>query len=174
MSGAAMKCSRSAPSARTTAPRSKRGFSSAIRFDARGIMPASACAPARPSARRRWIRFPVGASKRCATWRVSSRRSSTRVGAVYVREKLESAAPHSHSAAAGTPESIIIVGGGAAGNAAAETLRREGYSGRLTMLSADESMPCDRPNLSKGYLAGAASDESNLLRPAKFYQRPRN
>ena len=38
------------------------------------------------------------------------------------------------------------------------------------MLSADESMPCDRPNLSKGYLAGTASDESNLLRPAKFYK----
>jgi len=38
------------------------------------------------------------------------------------------------------------------------------------MLSADESMPCDRPNLSKGYLAGTASDESNLLRPEKFYR----
>jgi apoptosis-inducing factor 3 len=93
-----------------------------------------------------------------------------RVGAVYVREKLERAAPPSRAAAAGTPDSIIIVGGGAAGNAAAETLRREGYGGRVTMLSADESMPCDRPNLSKGYLAGAASDESNILRPAKFYQ----
>jgi apoptosis-inducing factor 3 len=93
-----------------------------------------------------------------------------RVGAVYVREKLERAAPHSHTPAAGTPESVMIVGGGAAGNAAAETLRREGYSGRITMLSADGSLPCDRPNLSKGYLAGAASEESNLLRPAKFYR----
>jgi apoptosis-inducing factor 3 len=93
-----------------------------------------------------------------------------RVGAVYVREKLERAAAHSHPAASGTPESVIIIGGGAAGNAAAETLRREGYSGRITMLSADEAVPCDRPNLSKGYLAGTASDESNLLRPAKFYK----
>jgi NADPH-dependent 2,4-dienoyl-CoA reductase/sulfur reductase-like enzyme/nitrite reductase/ring-hydroxylating ferredoxin subunit len=93
-----------------------------------------------------------------------------RVGAVYVREKLERVAPHSGGAAAGVPGSIMIIGGGAAGNAAAETLRREGYGGRVTMLSADESMPCDRPNLSKGYLGGAASDESNLLRPAKFYQ----
>jgi apoptosis-inducing factor 3 len=31
-------------------------------------------------------------------------------------------------------------------------------------------LPCDRPNLSKGYLAGVASDESNLLRSAKFYE----
>ncbi len=83
----------------------------------------------------------------------------TRVGAVYVREKLERSAPHPHPAASGTPGSVIIIGGGAAGNAAAETLRREGYSGRITMLSADEAVPCDRPNLSKGYLAGTASDE---------------
>src|SRR5665811_1592354 len=81
-----------------------------------------------------------------------------RVGTVYVREKLESVTRRSHSLAAGTPESVIIVGGGAAGNAAAETLRQEGYSGRITMLSADESVPCDRPNLSKGYLSGAAPD----------------
>ena len=95
-----------------------------------------------------------------------------RVGAVYVREKLEQRCSAlviaASSRRAGIP--IVIVGGGAAGNAAAETLRHEGYSGRITMLSADESVPCDRPNLSKGYLAGTASDESNLLRSAKFYK----
>jgi apoptosis-inducing factor 3 len=111
-------------------------------------------------------------------WRVEAVRDRARqftpveqtVGAVYVREKLDSADRQSSSSAVGMPRSVVIVGGGAAGNAAAETLRREGYSGRLTMLSADESLPCDRPNLSKGYLAGTASEESNLLRPAKFYK----
>jgi NADPH-dependent 2,4-dienoyl-CoA reductase/sulfur reductase-like enzyme/nitrite reductase/ring-hydroxylating ferredoxin subunit len=93
-----------------------------------------------------------------------------RVGAVFVRKKLEGAARRPPPLTAGMPGSIIIVGGGAAGNAAAETLRHEDYSGRVIMLSADESMPCDRPNLSKGYLAGTASDESNLLRPEKFYR----
>ncbi len=92
------------------------------------------------------------------------------VGAVYVREKLERGTPRSNSATTGMPESVMIVGGGAAGNAAAEMLRREGYSGPVTMLSADESPPCDRPNLSKAYLAGTASDESNILRPAQFYK----
>jgi NADPH-dependent 2,4-dienoyl-CoA reductase/sulfur reductase-like enzyme/nitrite reductase/ring-hydroxylating ferredoxin subunit len=110
-------------------------------------------------------------------WRVEAVRDRARqftpveqtVGAVYVREKLDSADRQCSSSAVGMPRSVVIVGGGAAGNAAAETLRREGYSGRLAMLSADESLPCDRPNLSKGYLAGTASDESNLLRSAKFY-----
>ncbi|MEO6947155.1 MAG: FAD-dependent oxidoreductase [Nitrobacter sp.] len=68
------------------------------------------------------------------------------------------------------PAKVVIVGGGAAGNAAAEMLRREGYSGRITMLSADGTVPCDRPNLSKGFLSGAASDESNLLRSQEFYK----
>ena len=93
-----------------------------------------------------------------------------RHGIVYVREKLERVGRQPRPRQAGMPDSVVIVGGGAAGNAAAETLRHEGYSGRITMLSADESTPCDRPNLSKGYLAGTASEESNLLRPAKFYK----
>jgi NADPH-dependent 2,4-dienoyl-CoA reductase/sulfur reductase-like enzyme len=38
------------------------------------------------------------------------------------------------------------------------------------MLSADPAVPCDRPNLSKGYLAGTAPDESNPLRTAEYYR----
>jgi NADPH-dependent 2,4-dienoyl-CoA reductase/sulfur reductase-like enzyme/nitrite reductase/ring-hydroxylating ferredoxin subunit len=110
-------------------------------------------------------------------WRVEAVRDArsplslgqSRAGTVYVREKLVRGARPSHPTAAGTPGSVVIVGGGAAGNAAAETLRREGYSGHITMLSADDSLPCDRPNLSKGYLAGTALEGSNLLRSAKFY-----
>lgn len=67
------------------------------------------------------------------------------------------------------PQRVVILGAGAAGNEAAETLRREGYSGSITMLSADASGPCDRPNLSKGFLAGTASAESNPLRSPAFY-----
>jgi len=96
-----------------------------------------------------------------------------RDGTVYVGTKVEAAAPPSLGAKTGIPESIVIVGGGAAGNAAAEMLRRLGYSGRITMLSADSSAPCDRPSLSKGYLSGVAASESMPLRPATFYQEHR-
>jgi len=65
--------------------------------------------------------------------------------------------------------SVVIVGGGAAAQAAAEMLRREGYTGTLTMLSADASPPCDRPNLSKDYLAGNAPEEWIPLRPPEFF-----
>jgi NADPH-dependent 2,4-dienoyl-CoA reductase/sulfur reductase-like enzyme len=66
-------------------------------------------------------------------------------------------------------QDIVIVGGGAAALAAADMLRREGYDGALTLFSADADPPCDRPNLSKDFLAGNAPDEWMPLRPAQWY-----
>jgi NADPH-dependent 2,4-dienoyl-CoA reductase/sulfur reductase-like enzyme/nitrite reductase/ring-hydroxylating ferredoxin subunit len=100
-----------------------------------------------------------------ACWRVEQQD-----GMIRVRERLAPVVPKPAQPQQAMPRSVVIVGGGAAGNAAAEMLRRQGYTGRLTMLSADPSLPCDRPNLSKGYLGGAAPDSSNLLRSAEFYR----
>jgi NADPH-dependent 2,4-dienoyl-CoA reductase/sulfur reductase-like enzyme/nitrite reductase/ring-hydroxylating ferredoxin subunit len=99
-----------------------------------------------------------------AHWRVEQRD-----GNVYVQEKLVRAWQHVPPVADSIPRAVVIVGGGAAAIAAAEMLRRQGYIGRIAMLSADDSLPCDRPNLSKDYLAGTAPEESNPLRPAEFY-----
>lgn len=88
-------------------------------------------------------------------------------GKVFVREKLTAPAKPVPSA---KPASIVIVGGGAAGEAAAETLRNSGYDGPVTLLSADAALPCDRPNLSKDYLAGTAPEAWIPLRGEKFFQ----
>jgi NADPH-dependent 2,4-dienoyl-CoA reductase/sulfur reductase-like enzyme len=48
-------------------------------------------------------------------------------------------------------------------------LRRLGYAGPLTIISADDSPPVDRPNLSKDYLAGQAQDDWIPLRSPEFY-----
>lgn len=92
---------------------------------------------------------------------------------VFVREKLAGAGRKSLTASAAgqrVPSSVVIVGGGAAGLAAADMLRREGYDGPLTMISADDWPPYDRPNLSKDYLEGKAPDEWMQLRLPDFYR----
>ena len=101
-----------------------------------------------------------------ACWHVEQRE-----GKVYVTGKRMEMPARQLKAHAGLPESIVIVGGGAAGHAAAETLRSEGYAGPVTLLSADAALPCDRPNLSKNYLAGTAPAEWLPLRPRTFYQQ---
>jgi apoptosis-inducing factor 3 len=68
------------------------------------------------------------------------------------------------------PDSVVIVGAGAAGASAAETLRRDGYAGRLTLYDPDPDAPYDRPNLSKDYLAGTASEDWIPLHPPEFYR----
>jgi len=73
------------------------------------------------------------------------------------------------ASAAYAPASVVIVGAGAAGEAAAETLRREGYHGTLVMVGAEPTVTVDRPNLSKDYLAGTAPEEWIPLRPREFY-----
>jgi NADPH-dependent 2,4-dienoyl-CoA reductase/sulfur reductase-like enzyme/nitrite reductase/ring-hydroxylating ferredoxin subunit len=99
-------------------------------------------------------------------------RDGDRVRVVRERPAADGATPLRHNAGEGI-ESIIIVGAGAAGNAAAEMLRREGYAGHVIMIGADESVPYDRPNLSKDYLAGNAPEEWIPLRPDEFYAQHR-
>ncbi|MGW6734959.1 NAD(P)/FAD-dependent oxidoreductase [Streptomyces sp. NPDC055013] len=59
---------------------------------------------------------------------------------------------------------IVVVGASAAGLAAAETLRREGYDGTLTLVGEESPAPYDRPPLSKQVLAGEWEPERLALR----------
>jgi NADPH-dependent 2,4-dienoyl-CoA reductase/sulfur reductase-like enzyme/nitrite reductase/ring-hydroxylating ferredoxin subunit len=95
-----------------------------------------------------------------------------RGGKVYVTGKAAKPGPGARSTqrAGSRPDSVVIVGAGAAGECAAETLRREGYEGRLTLYDPDPDAPYDRPNLSKDYLAGTASEDWIPLHPPEFYR----
>ncbi|HEX6722313.1 MAG TPA: FAD-dependent oxidoreductase [Burkholderiaceae bacterium] len=96
-------------------------------------------------------------------WRVE------RVGdQAVVRERIV-APPKKAPTDAVSPQRIVIVGGGAAGLAAADMLRRQGFAGALTMISAETDPPVDRPNLSKDFLAGNAQAEWMPLRPEDWY-----
>ncbi|MEO5559352.1 MAG: FAD-dependent oxidoreductase, partial [Dokdonella sp.] len=87
--------------------------------------------------------------------------------------------PRTHTANATTTataagiDRIVILGGGAAAFAAAEKLRGLGFNGTLTLLSNDADAPCDRPNLSKDYLAGTASEDWIPLQSPDFYREQR-
>jgi 3-phenylpropionate/trans-cinnamate dioxygenase ferredoxin reductase subunit len=49
---------------------------------------------------------------------------------------------------------FVIVGAGMAGGKAVETLREEGFDGRIVLLGAEPERPYERPPLSKDYLRG--------------------
>jgi len=71
----------------------------------------------------------------------------------------------------GADQTFVILGGGAAGQAAAEELRRLGFAGTLTILSAASIVPVDRPNLSKAYMAGNAEPDWIPLRDEDWYRK---
>ncbi len=87
-------------------------------------------------------------------------------GDVYVGEAIP---PEASPVTATGTKTFVILGAGAAGGAAAETLRREGFTGRLVVVTAESAGPYDRPNLSKDYLAGTAAPEWIPLRGQGFY-----
>ncbi len=88
-------------------------------------------------------------------------------GEVFVGPKAKARFPK----AEGTDARLfLVVGAGGAGNAAAETLRREGFAGKIVMVTPEADGPYDRPNLSKELAAGTAKPEWMPLRGPKFYQ----
>ena len=68
-----------------------------------------------------------------------------------------------------TPGSVLIVGAGLAGARCAETLRTEGYEGRVVLVGAEAEPPYERPALSKELLAGSRSDEDLALRTPDWW-----
>jgi len=68
-----------------------------------------------------------------------------------------------------TEPTFVIVGAGLAGAKAAETLRAEGFDGRLLLIGAEAQRPYERPPLSKEYLRGEAGREKVYVHDEGFY-----
>lgn len=67
------------------------------------------------------------------------------------------------AAATCAADTIVIVGAGQAGGWAAQTLRKEGFTGRLVLIGDELHPPHERPPLSKAVLAGKAEPHSLWL-----------
>lgn len=61
---------------------------------------------------------------------------------------------------------VVVVGASAAGLSVAETLRRDGFDGPITLIGDENRPPYDRPPLSKEVLAGAWPEDKLKLREA--------
>ncbi|GGT07494.1 NAD(P)/FAD-dependent oxidoreductase [Streptomyces chromofuscus] len=66
-------------------------------------------------------------------------------------------------------QTFVIVGGGLAGAKAAETLRAEGFNGRVILICDERDHPYERPALSKGYLLGKEERDSVFVHEPAWY-----
>jgi 3-phenylpropionate/trans-cinnamate dioxygenase ferredoxin reductase component len=68
-----------------------------------------------------------------------------------------------------TPRAVLIVGAGLAGARAAETLRAQGYDGRVVLIGEEPVPPYERPALSKEFLLGERDEGALLLRKDSYW-----
>ncbi len=68
---------------------------------------------------------------------------------------------------------VVVVGASVAGLRAVETLRREGFGGNITLVSAEPHAPYDRPPLSKQILTGEIRPEQLLYRDISWFAEQR-
>ncbi len=72
-----------------------------------------------------------------------------------------------------SPETIVIVGANVGGARAADTLRQEGFEGRVVLVGAEPDLPYERPALSKELLWGTMSEEKVFLHAREYYDEQR-
>jgi 3-phenylpropionate/trans-cinnamate dioxygenase ferredoxin reductase component len=66
-------------------------------------------------------------------------------------------------------DTMVVVGGGLAGAKAAETLRLEGFDGRVVLVAEETERPYERPPLSKDYLNGSKERDVVFVHEAGWY-----
>ncbi|MFC7479900.1 NAD(P)/FAD-dependent oxidoreductase [Luedemannella flava] len=65
---------------------------------------------------------------------------------------------------------FVVVGASLAGAKAVETLRAEGFAGRITLIGAETERPYERPPLSKGYLQGSQERDKAFVHEPGWYR----
>ena len=68
-----------------------------------------------------------------------------------------------------TDDVYVIIGASLAGAKAAETLRDEGFTGRVVLIGEESELPYERPPLSKGYLLGNDPRDGGRVHDADWY-----
>jgi 3-phenylpropionate/trans-cinnamate dioxygenase ferredoxin reductase component len=66
---------------------------------------------------------------------------------------------------------FVIVGASLAGAKAAETLREEGFTGRVVLVGEEPEPPYERPPLSKGYLLGSDERTAAFVHDRAWYDK---
>jgi 3-phenylpropionate/trans-cinnamate dioxygenase ferredoxin reductase subunit len=67
-------------------------------------------------------------------------------------------------------DTIVVAGGGHAAAQVVDSLRRDGYAGRLVMVCGEPVLPYQRPPLSKKFLGGELELDRLPIRQASFYE----
>ncbi len=67
-------------------------------------------------------------------------------------------------------EELVVIGGGQAAIQCVASLRKEGYSGSITLIGEENHLPYQRPPLSKGFLSGSTESNRLYLKKIEFFQ----
>ena len=67
-------------------------------------------------------------------------------------------------------EELVVVGGGQAAIQCIASLRKEGYSGSISLVGEENHLPYQRPPLSKGFLNGSTGSDRLYLKKIEFFQ----
>lgn len=68
-------------------------------------------------------------------------------------------------------KTVVIVGGGHGGFQVAESLRHEGFTGNIHLITNEACLPYHKPPLSKAFLTGRQTEEGLQFRPVSFYEK---
>ncbi len=67
-------------------------------------------------------------------------------------------------------DTIVVVGGGHAAAQVVDSLRRDGFGGRMVLVAGEPELPYQRPPLSKKFLAGELELDRLPIRHAQYYE----